>query len=62
MAKLQIEEYQAGPLGTNCYFLINDETKETVITDPGGSVEMLDDVIRQKSLKPVAILFCSFWN
>lgn len=56
MAKLQIEEYQAGPLGTNCYFLINDETKETVITDPGGSVEILDDVIRQKSLKPVAIL------
>ena len=47
MAKLQIEEYQAGPLGTNCYFLINDETKETVITDPGGSVEMLDDAIRE---------------
>lgn len=56
MAKLQVEEYQAGPLGTNCYFLINEETKETVITDPGGSVEMLDDVIKNKGLKLVAIL------
>ena len=39
MTKLKIEEYQVGAIMTNCYFLINEETKETIIVDPGRRSE-----------------------
>ena len=35
MAKLKINHYVVGPVQTNCYFAINDETKELIIIDPG---------------------------
>lgn len=56
MAELKIQEYQVGAIMTNCYFLINEETKETVIVDPGGSTKMLESRVSQEGLKPVAIL------
>ncbi|MCU6761873.1 hydroxyacylglutathione hydrolase [uncultured Roseburia sp.] len=56
MADLKIEEYQVGAISTNCYFLINSDTKEVLIVDPGGSTEMLETKIRQEQLKPVAVL------
>lgn len=56
MAEMRVEEYQVGAIATNCYFVINDETKEVVITDPGGSEEMLASQIRKEGLVPVAIL------
>ena len=34
MAKLKINHYVVGPVQTNCYFAINDETKELIIIDP----------------------------
>ena len=36
MADLRIEEYNVGDIGTNCYFIVNADTKEMVIIDPGG--------------------------
>ena len=56
MTKLKIEEYQVGAIMTNCYFLINEETKETIIVDPGGSTKLLESKIQEGGLKPVAIL------
>ncbi len=56
MANLRIEEYQVGSIMTNCYFIINDTTKETIIVDPGGSVEMLMDQIKKLALIPTAVL------
>ena len=38
MGKLKIEQYVVGPVQTNCYFAINDETKDTVIVDPGAQL------------------------
>ena len=53
---MKIEQYCVGQVGTNCYFVINEETKELLVIDPGDSAQMLADQIRQKNLKPQAIL------
>ncbi len=55
MAKLQVLEYTVGMAGTNCYFLVNTDTKETIIVDPGDSAPLLMQRIREQDLKPVAI-------
>ena len=51
MTKLKIEEYQVGAIMTNCYFLINEETKETIIVDPGGSTKLLESKIQEGGQK-----------
>lgn len=53
---MKIEQYCVGEVATNCYFLINDETKEMLVIDPGDSAKMLAEKIRQKNLKPQAVL------
>ena len=45
-----------GPVQTNCYFAINDETKELIIIDPGYSPKQLAERVRQEGCTPVAIL------
>lgn len=44
-----------GPLGTNCYIVENDK-KECVIFDPGEEGKKLVQFIKDKSLKPLAVL------
>ena len=56
MSKLKVNQYVVGPVQTNCYFAINDETKELIVIDPGASPKQLADRIRQEGCKPVAIL------
>ena len=56
MADLQILEYNVGDIGTNCYFLVNTDTKEMMIVDPGGDAPILKSRIAEMDLKPVAIL------
>ena len=56
MSKLKINHYVVGPVQTNCYFAINDETKELLIIDPGYSAKQLAERIRQEKCTPVAIL------
>ena len=53
---MKIEQYCVGEVATNCYFLINDETKEMLVIDPGDSAKMLAEKIRQKNLNPQAVL------
>ena len=48
MAKLKINHYMVGPVQTNCYFAINDETKELIIIDPGYSPKQLAERVRQE--------------
>ncbi len=55
MADLQILEYNVGEIGTNCYFLVNPATKETIIADPGGSASMLMRNVERLGIRPVAI-------
>ena len=33
---MKIKKYVVGMIGTNCYLVINEETKETVMVDPGA--------------------------
>lgn len=53
---MKIESFAAGILGTNCYFVQNEETKETVIVDPGGCSKRMRDYLVSERLKPVAVL------
>ncbi len=55
MADLQVLEYTVGEIGTNCYLLVNTDTKETIIVDPGGDAPMIERNIEKNHLKPVAI-------
>ena len=56
MAPLSIQNYVVGPVQTNCYFAVNDDTKEVIIIDPGASAKQLAEKIKEQGLKPVAIL------
>lgn len=56
MAPLRVEQYVVGPVQTNCYFAINDETKEVLIVDPGADGARLAEIIEKEKLNPVAIL------
>lgn len=56
MSKMKINHYVVGPVQTNCYFVINDETKEMICIDPGASPDKLADMARKEGLKPVAVL------
>ena len=53
---IKIEGQLLGPLGTNCYFVTNDETKEMVIIDPPVFLQRIADEIREKGLTLRAIL------
>lgn len=41
MAGLRVEQYTVGPVMTNCYFAVNEETKEMFVVDPGDAAEAL---------------------
>mgnify|MGYP000648805481 FL=1 len=56
MAPLKVEQYVVGPVQTNCYFAINDDTKEVLVIDPGASADQLAKKICQEKLIPIAIL------
>ena len=56
MAPLSIQIYVVGPVQTNCYFAIKDDTKEVLIIDPGASAKQLAEKVKEQGLKPVAIL------
>lgn len=53
---MKIEQYLVGPIQTNCYFAINEDTNELVVIDPGASGRRLADMAIEKGYNPVAIL------
>lgn len=44
-----------GSLGTNCYFVCNGDTMETVVVDPGADAAKIVARIEQKQYHPVAV-------
>ncbi len=44
-----------GPIATNCYFAV-DDNKNTAIVDPGANPAMVNRIIEEHELKPLAIL------
>ena len=56
MAGLRVEQYVVGPVMTNCYFAVNEDTKEALILDPGGDADLLKEKIKERGISPVAVL------
>ena len=56
MKNLEIQSKVLGSVFTNCYFLMNKETKEMIIVDPADSPEQIEQVVLRMEGKPVAIL------
>lgn len=52
----RIEGVVTGMIGTNCYTLINEETKEAIFIDASGNTETLTRVVKNENLTPKAIL------
>lgn len=53
---MRIEKFSVGILGTNCYLVINEETREMAVIDPGGYSKKFAEYIKEEKLKPAAIL------
>ena len=43
-------------ISTNCYLVINEETKDTVMVDPGAYPAKLKNVVKEQGLKLKAVL------
>jgi glyoxylase-like metal-dependent hydrolase (beta-lactamase superfamily II) len=56
LSKTQILTCPVGILQTNCYLLINNQTREAVIIDPGAESLKIQKTCRELNLTPVAIL------
>ena len=53
---MRVEVFEVGPLPTNCYLIINEETKKTLIVDPGDTPQGLLRYVSEAGLLPEAIL------
>ena len=56
MGKLELQQMVLGPVYTNCYFLKNKETGETLIVDPADSPKRIFQKVEDMGAKPVGIL------
>ena len=53
---MKIKKYVVGMIGTNCYLVINEETKETVMVDPGAYPAKVKNAVKEQGLKLKAVL------
>ncbi|MDD6797481.1 MAG: MBL fold metallo-hydrolase [Clostridia bacterium] len=55
-SRLKLITKVVGAISTNCYILVNNDTKEAVIVDPGADEPAISQVISDNNVKPVAVL------
>ena len=53
---MKIKPFVIGMVSTNCYLVINEETKETIVIDPAHHPKKMLDYIEEKGLEVKAIL------
>ena len=53
---MKVEKFVTGIISTNCYLVINEETKQTVVIDPGACPKHLMGHIKSEGLDIRAIL------
>lgn len=53
---MKVEKFVTGIISTNCYLVINEETKQTVVVDPADCPSYLMGHMKSKELKVEAIL------
>ena len=51
-----IECFTVGPIGTNCYLLLDEETKEAFLVDPGDEAEYLISELNRREVMLRAVL------
>ena len=56
MGKLKLQKLTLGPVFTNCYFILNEETKELLIVDPADASAKIKNQVSAMGAKPVGIL------
>lgn len=56
MSDRQIVHLVVGPVQTNCYLVMNQKTKETIIVDPGAEADRIVSALTKMQAKPVVIL------
>lgn len=54
--QISIHSLVLGMVQTNCYIIVNDETKEAVIIDPADEADRISRFIEKYELKPAAVL------
>lgn len=44
---MNVKMLQVGPLGTNCYILVDDTTNKAAVVDPGGDADRIQAALEQ---------------
>ncbi len=55
MADLEIFRKTVGDMGTNCYIMVNHDTKECIVFDPAAEAEVLKEIFDDPSFRLQAI-------
>ncbi|MCI9389121.1 MAG: MBL fold metallo-hydrolase [Lachnospiraceae bacterium] len=55
MMQMKVGQCRVGMVMTNCYGLLNTQTKEMILVDPGDSPEVIGRMVEELEGKPVAI-------
>lgn len=55
MIQMKVGQCRVGMVMTNCYGLLNTQTKEVILVDPGDSPEVIGRMVEELEGKPVAI-------
>lgn len=53
---MEIRRFVVGAIETNCYFLTEKKSRETLVCDPGAEADRLGREVRSLGLRPVAVL------
>lgn len=53
---MKIEKFVLGPMSTNCYIAVNEESRECILVDPAVWPKELSAHIRAEALIPCAVL------
>lgn len=53
---MKLERLIVGPVGTNCYLIMNEKTKEVVLVDPGDQAQRIRSKIEEMGGHPAAVL------
>ena len=53
---MKLKALQVGPIGTNCYFLLDEKTNKAAIIDPGDEAERIQQVVAETGCQVKYIL------
>lgn len=53
---MKLERLMVGPVGTNCYLIMNEDTKEVILVDPGDQAVRIQNKLEDMGGHPAAIL------